>query len=414
MNVLGLDVGFSITKATNSLCLLNVDEERKRIGLVERAKRFLRGDATELFRRLSRFYPEIKWVSVDAPLTPVRLSYRPKSGRSVDKRFSKGVFHSSQGGPQPGSISVPLQGWPLYEAGMDIVEKLRETTLGDYLPFEDFEKAPSSGVIECIPKLTQALLVPREVVRERRGTVDDYLFPLLFEKEGPYRRVLDRALGDYRFTSQVEEMISEISLAPNRHHEELAAIVAAVQGVLVAIGRASVVGCAGDSEGYYALPHREDWDPDWLRAFGSTCAGGVEVTDLSDRPSADSLEAEPMASRPGTDYERLVEELERFVAERDWEQFHSPKNLAMALSVEVAEIVEHFQWLTEEQSRNLPQEKLAEVREEIGDVMIYLTELAEKLEIDPVEAAQAKLELNSKKYPAALVKGKAAKYTEYR
>ena len=106
--------------------------------------------------------------------------------------------------------------------------------------------------------------------------------------------------------------------------------------------------------------------------------------------------------------------IRKFTEERDWEQFHSPKNLAMALSVEVAEIVEHFQWLTEEQSQNLPPEKLAKVREEIGDVTIYLTELAEKLGIDPLEAAKAKLETNSKKYPASLVKGKAAKYTEYR
>jgi dCTP diphosphatase len=76
-----------------------------------------------------------------------------------------------------------------------------------------------------------------------------------------------------------------------------------------------------------------------------------------------------------------------FNRERDWEQFHSPKNLAMALSVEVSEVVEHFQWLTEEQSQNIPPETLVEVREEIGDAMIYLVELAEKLGIDPVEAA---------------------------
>jgi dCTP diphosphatase len=105
--------------------------------------------------------------------------------------------------------------------------------------------------------------------------------------------------------------------------------------------------------------------------------------------------------------------IDAFIAERDWEQFHSPKNLAMALSVEVAEVVELFQWLTQEQSRNLPPEKLAEVRQEIGDVMIFLTELAEKLGIDPVEAAKAKLEINGQKYPAELVKGKASKYTEY-
>ena len=103
-----------------------------------------------------------------------------------------------------------------------------------------------------------------------------------------------------------------------------------------------------------------------------------------------------------------------FIAERDWEQFHSPKNLAMALSVEVSEIVEHFQWLCEEQSQNLPPEKLAEVKEEIGDVMIYLIELAGTLGIDPLEAARAKLKINGQKYPAELVKGKASKYTEYR
>jgi len=79
--------------------------------------------------------------------------------------------------------------------------------------------------------------------------------------------------------------------------------------------------------------------------------------------------------------------IKAFTEKRDWEQFHSPKNLAMALSVEVSEVVEHFQWLTQEESRNLPVDKLAEVREEIGDVMIYLTELADKLGIDPVEAA---------------------------
>ncbi len=111
--------------------------------------------------------------------------------------------------------------------------------------------------------------------------------------------------------------------------------------------------------------------------------------------------------------DELRGKIRAFIEKRDWDQFHSPKNLAMALSVEVAEIVEHFQWLTEEQSKNLPPEKLAEVREEIGDVMIYIVELADKLGVDPVEAAKAKVEVNTKKYPAALVKGKAANYTEY-
>jgi|SRR5215208_1740979 len=119
------------------------------------------------------------------------------------------------------------------------------------------------------------------------------------------------------------------------------------------------------------------------------------------------------AGREDLGLEDLRSAISAFIQERDWEQFHSPKNLAMALSVEVAEIVEHFQWLTEEQSQTLPQEKLAEIREEIGDVMIYLTELANKLGLDPVEAAKSKVAINEQKYPAELARGKASKYTEY-
>lgn len=110
----------------------------------------------------------------------------------------------------------------------------------------------------------------------------------------------------------------------------------------------------------------------------------------------------------------LTDAIDAFIRERDWEQFHSPKNLAMALSVEASEVVEHFQWLTEEESRNLPPEKLQKVAEEIGDVTIYLVELADKLGIDPVDAARKKMVINGEKYPADQVRGKASKYTEYR
>jgi NTP pyrophosphatase (non-canonical NTP hydrolase) len=108
----------------------------------------------------------------------------------------------------------------------------------------------------------------------------------------------------------------------------------------------------------------------------------------------------------------LAAKLRTFAAERDWDQFHSPKNLAMALSVEVSELMEHFQWLTEKQSSALTPEKLQQVREEIGDVMIYLTRLADKLGINPVEAAFEKLEVNRAKYPVDKSKGSAKKYTE--
>lgn len=109
----------------------------------------------------------------------------------------------------------------------------------------------------------------------------------------------------------------------------------------------------------------------------------------------------------------LIQRLRIFAKEREWEKFHSPKNLAMALSVEVSEIAELFQWLTEEESYNLTAEKLQQLKEEIGDVMIYLAKLADKFGIDPIEAAREKIEINEKKYPAEMVKGKAKKYNEY-
>ncbi|MBM3312186.1 MAG: nucleotide pyrophosphohydrolase [Candidatus Aminicenantes bacterium] len=111
--------------------------------------------------------------------------------------------------------------------------------------------------------------------------------------------------------------------------------------------------------------------------------------------------------------EELIKKLREFAAERDWEQFHSPKNLSMALAVEVAEIIEHFQWLTEDQSRNLDPETLRRVREEIGDVQIYLARLADQLGISPIEAGLEKLEINRKKYPPDKARGKATKSTNF-
>ena len=110
----------------------------------------------------------------------------------------------------------------------------------------------------------------------------------------------------------------------------------------------------------------------------------------------------------------LIKKIRKFREERDWDQFHSPKNLAMALIVEASELAEHFQWLTEEQSGNLPPDKLAEVKEEVGDVLIYVANLCDKLGINPIDAAHEKLEKNKEKYPVAVVRGKSYKYSEYK
>lgn len=105
----------------------------------------------------------------------------------------------------------------------------------------------------------------------------------------------------------------------------------------------------------------------------------------------------------------LRDRLRAFAAERDWEQFHSPKNLSMALMVEVAELMEHFQWLTEAQSAALPTETRQAVSEELADCLLYLVRLSDQLGVDLREAALLKLEKNAAKYPADLVRGSAKK-----
>jgi dCTP diphosphatase len=109
----------------------------------------------------------------------------------------------------------------------------------------------------------------------------------------------------------------------------------------------------------------------------------------------------------------LRDKLRTFAEARDWNQFHSPKNLSMALMVEVAELMEHFQWLTEEQSSKLDAAKEAVVAEELADILLYLVRLSDKLGVDLLNAALHKLEKNAAKYPADQVRGSSKKYSEY-
>lgn len=110
--------------------------------------------------------------------------------------------------------------------------------------------------------------------------------------------------------------------------------------------------------------------------------------------------------------EELKNKLRDFAKARDWDQFHSPKNLAMALSVEVAELLEIFQWLTQKESIELNADKKNRVKEEIGDIMIYLTMLANKFDINLIEVAKEKILTNEKKYPVKIAKGRADKYND--
>ena len=109
---------------------------------------------------------------------------------------------------------------------------------------------------------------------------------------------------------------------------------------------------------------------------------------------------------------KIRDDLCSFAAERDWEQFHSPKNLAIALSVEASELLEHFQWLTEAESSILDKKTKVLVREELADVLLYLVRLADRLDVDLVDAARDKIKLNAKKYPVAKARGSHHKYTD--
>ncbi|AIR03415.1 nucleotide pyrophosphohydrolase [Cedecea neteri] len=109
---------------------------------------------------------------------------------------------------------------------------------------------------------------------------------------------------------------------------------------------------------------------------------------------------------------QLQNDLAEFAAARDWDKFHSPKNLSMAMSVEAGELVEIFQWLTDDESRNLSKKQQSRAEEEVADVFLYLLRIADKLNVDLIEVARVKLASNAEKYPINLSCGNAKKYTE--
>ena len=114
-----------------------------------------------------------------------------------------------------------------------------------------------------------------------------------------------------------------------------------------------------------------------------------------------------------TTLQELKDRMARFVHERDWEQFHTPKNLAMSIAIEAAELMEHFQWLTVEDSKKLETDHLADIGEELADIIIYSLSLSNALGLDLSQTVIDKMEKNIRKYPSDKVKGKSHKYTYY-
>lgn len=114
------------------------------------------------------------------------------------------------------------------------------------------------------------------------------------------------------------------------------------------------------------------------------------------------------------DLEEMRQIMHDFSQARDWDKFHSPKNLSMALSVEVSELIECFQWMTEEQSKSLSSEELDNISDEIADIQLYLVRLADKVGIDIGRAVENKIKKNKLKYPVDKVKGSSKKYSDYK
>ena len=110
------------------------------------------------------------------------------------------------------------------------------------------------------------------------------------------------------------------------------------------------------------------------------------------------------------DINEITNKIKKFSEDRNWDKFHTPKNLTMALSVEVAELVEIFQWLSQEESSNLNENDLQSVKEELADILIYLIRIADKFNIDLEESVDEKLLINEQKYPVELSRGNAVKY----
>jgi hypothetical protein len=266
--VLGLDVGFSPSRKTCCAYMLRVDPITNSISLAGSPRRFALPDAKPTLRQLFAASGLPKMIAIDAPLTPTRHQTCPASGRAVDKWFSQGRFSAAKRGPQTTSIAVPKQGWPLYCAGMELLEVLQSLAPDlSYIRFEDLNDPNAHGVIECIPKLFHALLVDPATVQQRAVQIDNDLFPQLFA--GGMRGRIDDLLGSFSLDQQFESELRRLAASPSMFHEEIGAIVSALQCALFLTGRCSVVGCSGDKEGYFVLPAIALWDEQWVDAFRS-------------------------------------------------------------------------------------------------------------------------------------------------
>jgi hypothetical protein len=261
MRILGIDAGFSTVKDTSAYMILEVNA--KNIQLVTEPTKFVVTDAPSIFN--STLLKDIDIITIDAPMTSKEHLEKPKTGRTIDKAFSGGKFTNSKRGPQPGSISTPKQGWPLYVVGMKLKMHFEMNSF-TYISLVDKEnKSNSKVVLEVIPKLSQSLLLERNILVERPKNIqiDNHLFSYTFDKDS----VFLKSFGDYKIDNKVHKLIDLYKSNTKKYHEELAALIAALQGVLFAIDSYSIVGVYGEYEGSYLLPSINYWNDEWKAEF---------------------------------------------------------------------------------------------------------------------------------------------------
>lgn len=260
MKILGIDVGLSKKSKTSAYCVLEITSNN--IEVRTKPTKFIYIEYKSVFSK--EFLQLLDVITIDAPLTLSRISEKPNTGRCIDKLFSGGSFNNSKRGPQPGSISTPKQGWPLYEAGMELKEYFHSQGF-EYKLIDKLVQKDRKIIIEVIPKLTQSLLVEREILvdRPKNSQIDNYLFNHTFKVNSNFRCSFEK----YMFSEEVEYLIALYSTNTKKYHEELAGLLAALQGVLFSIDNYSIIGFSHAFDGHYLLPNLNYWNTHWKAEY---------------------------------------------------------------------------------------------------------------------------------------------------
>lgn len=277
--VLGVDAGFGQGE-TCAWCVLSV-QDADHVLQYEGSGAFNFANSSDTFQQVHNQFPDIQVVTLDAPIVPTRPPQRPqpRQMRAVERLFQSTLFAmTGQHGTHiaPSAWNDQEIGWPLGDAAQNtIVPSIQQFWPNlilrhwDYIvqSFQQNAMGAITGIFECIPKLTQAPLLPHALVRGRGDAqIDDWAFPHLFQQQGQHHGNLLRTeglVGGYTLTNW--EFVNNLILP--RDHELAAAVVSAVQAASIRINTSMFIGCQGATENYFSLPKLPAWHIDWRNDF---------------------------------------------------------------------------------------------------------------------------------------------------